>query len=52
MDHAALNRAGAHDGDLHHQVIEVRGCRRGSMLIWARLSIWKVPTVSAWQIIS
>ncbi len=29
-----------------------RGFRRGSMLICARLSIWKTPTVSAAQIMS
>jgi hypothetical protein len=30
----------------------LRGRRRGSIAIWARLSIWNTPTVSARQIMS
>ena len=30
----------------------MRGCSRGSMHIWARLSIWNTPIVSARQIMS
>jgi hypothetical protein len=52
MDHVALDRAGAHDRDLDHQVVEARGFRRGSMAICARDSIWNTPTVSARAIIA
>jgi len=45
--HAALDRAGPDDRDLDDQVLEALGFMRGSMLICARLSIWKTPTVSA-----
>ncbi len=43
---------GPDDGDLHHQVVERRGLSLGSMLICARLSIWKVPSVSALRIMA
>ena len=38
-----LDGARAHDGDLDHQVVEQAGFRRGSMDIWARLSIGTRP---------
>ena len=47
MHHVALDRAGPHDGHLDHQVVKAPGRSRGSMVIWARLSIWKTPIVSA-----
>ena len=37
----------AHDGDLDDEIIEVRGFRRGSMFICARLSTWNTPIESA-----
>jgi hypothetical protein len=52
MHHVALDRAGADDRDLDHQVVEGAGLSRGSMVICARLSIWNTPTVSARQIMS
>jgi hypothetical protein len=52
VDHAAGDRAGPHDADLDHQIVEVRGRSRGSIDICARLSIWNTPTVSAAHIMS
>jgi hypothetical protein len=46
MHHVALDRARANDRDLHHQIVELRGRRRGSMFICARLSTWKTPMLS------
>jgi hypothetical protein len=52
MDHVALDRAGAHDRDLDHQVVEGPGLDPGQHAICARLSIWKTPSVSALRIIA
>jgi hypothetical protein len=52
MDHVALDRAGPDDRHLDDQVVETAGLERGSMAIWARLSIWKTPRVSALRIIA
>ncbi len=52
MDHVPLDRAGTDDRHLDHQVVKSFGFSRGSMLICARDSIWKTPTVSARWIIS
>jgi hypothetical protein len=46
MHHIALDRPGADDRDLHDEIVELRGRRRGSMLICARLSTWKTPMLS------
>ncbi len=46
MHHVALDRAGPHDRDLDHQIVEFRGRRRGSMFICARLSTWNTPMES------
>ena len=49
----ALDRAGADQRDLDDEVVEPRAaCSRGSVAIWARLSIWNTPTVSARQSIA
>ena len=48
MHHVALNGAGPHDRDLDHEIVELLlGFSRGSIDIWARLSIWNTPIVSA-----
>ena len=47
IHHLADDRAGADDRDLHHDVVEALGRRRGRQDICARLSIWNMPTVSA-----
>jgi hypothetical protein len=52
MHHVALDRAGADDGDLDDEIVEILGRRRGSMDICARLSIWKTPRVSAFCIMA
>jgi hypothetical protein len=43
---------GPHDRDLDDDVVEGARRMRGSIDICARLSIWKVPSVSALQIMS
>ena len=52
MHHVALDRAGADDRHLDHQVVERRGFSRGSIAICARDSIWNTPTVSALRIMA
>ena len=47
MNGAALDRPRANQRHLHGEVVEVFGRVRGSICIWARLSIWKTPVVSA-----
>ncbi len=42
-----LDRPGPDERHLDRDVVEVRGATRGSVPIWARLSTWKTPTVSA-----
>ena len=49
MHHLALDRAGPDERDLHDEIVEARGFRRGSVFICARLSTWKTPMVSAAQ---
>jgi hypothetical protein len=46
MHHVALDRAGADDRDLDHEVVEQRGRIRGRKFICARLSTWKTPRLS------
>ena len=43
----ALNGAGPDERHLNGDVVELRGATRGRVPIWARLSTWKTPTVSA-----
>ena len=50
MDGVALDGAGADDRDLDHEVLEALGRGLGSACIWARDSIWNMPTVSAARI--
>jgi hypothetical protein len=52
MHHAALDRARPHDRHLDHEVVVLRGFRRGSIDICARLSTWNTPTESAWHSMS
>ena len=52
MDHVALDRPRPDDRDLDDDVVECRGFSRGSIDICARLSIWKMPIVSALRIMS
>ena len=53
MDHVTLDGTGADDGHFDYQVVKTfRLASRGSMLIWARLSIWKTPIVSARRIMA
>ena len=51
VDHVALDRSGPDDGDLDDEIVGLPRLR-GSIDIWARLSIWKVPSVSAFRIIA
>ena len=51
MNHVPLDRPRPHDRHFDDQVVEVAGFSRGSIAIWARLSIWKTPIVSARWII-
>ena len=46
FDRAADDGPGPHDRHLHHQILQLFGRVRGSIWIWARLSIWKTPIVS------
>jgi hypothetical protein len=52
MDHVALDRSRPNDRDLDDEVVERARFIRGSIAICARLSIWKVPSVSAFRIIA
>ena len=51
MDRVALHRAGPDDRHLDDQVLERSGRALGSACIWARLSTWNMPTVSAAEMV-
>jgi hypothetical protein len=52
MHHVALDRAGADDRHLDHQVVEAARRIRGRKFICARLSTWNTPRLSARQSMS